>query len=133
MEKYRITIGDMSFEVGVEKIVTYDPGNGDDNGNGGTQPEFPGGEWRVVKETFNAQYAASEDDAGKPVLEPYGNPENRIQIPAGDHVFVSPNNTVTGRGHARNLYAWSEGGRNFWDEKLALWVLTDKLGKPQAP
>jgi len=72
----------------------------------------------------------SED---KVILEPLGDVNNRIAIPAGDHVLVSPRNTVTGRGHARNLYAWSEGRINFWDRGMDAWVLTEDIGKPETP
>lgn len=126
MKRYRVTFAGATFEVGVEPIED----GGDGNGNGGGRP-FPGGEWRVVKQAFNVQENVGSED--KVVLEPLGDVDNRIAIPAGDHVLVSPGNTVTGRGHARNLYAWSEGRINFWDREMDTWVLTEDIGKPETP
>jgi len=125
--KYKVTVGGVTFEVDVESIGSN--GGGDEPGP--EPPSFPGGEWRVVKQAFNVQENVGSED--KVILEPLGDVNNRIAIPAGDHVLVSPRNTVTGRGHARNLYAWSEGRINFWDRGMDAWVLTEDIGKPETP
>jgi len=106
-----------------------EPGDGDNGGNGFNEPA----EWRKVTAAFNAQTPDTSqanngyDDAGKPILVPYGQPGDRIALAVGDSVFVSPDNIIAAGGkRCRKLYASNEV--NYWDQGLDLYCWRDDLG-----